>query len=461
MCVGAAESLSMLSQIDSTYLCQLTAAQIQEILVLNGVSIQQYQPQLHRWLTIAQLPDLGQLTLSLEPEKAAEIDLRLQHREIVEFTAMTTVMNINICDRYVFIPLVEQLDPDTHQSKLWGRICLSGNLTSVWTAQDLSWVQALGQQLLTALNLLAGFTATHEPIVVGSSPLADLAELIERIGELESICQQKDDFINHISHDLRAPLMNIKMAMRMLTTSLETDVDLANLLSGHRAKKYLQILEQECDREVELIDRILDLQRLELAALPGCSARFGGASASQNQQIDLEAVEMSTWLLVTIAPFMDRVQLSQQILMTSMSDWLPILNTDRVYLTKILTELLNNACKYTQANGKILVSIEGNPDSAWLTIEVKNQAEISAHYLPHIFEQFYRIPGANRSQQGSGLGLSLVLKLVQQLKGKIDAISADGWTKFIVHLPVDLTKQDRVNVPNPPALIKTQILSQY
>ena len=453
MCVGAAESLSMLSQIDSTYLCQLTAAQIQEILVLNGVSIQQYQPQLHRWLTIAQLPDLGQLTLSLEPEKAAEIDLRLQHREIVEFTAMTTVMNINICDRYVFIPLVEQLDPDSHQSKLWGRICLSGNLTSVWTAQDLSWVQALGQQLLTALNLLAGFTATHEPIVVGSSPLADLAELIERIGELESICQQKDDFINHISHDLRAPLMNIKMAMRMLTTSLETDVDLANLLSGHRAKKYLQILEQECDREVELIDRILELQRLELALVPGCRQR--------NRQIDLEAVEISTWLLVTIVPFMDRIEISRQILTTSMSEWLPILTTDRVYLTKILIELLNNACKYTQANGKILVSIEGNPDSAWLTIEVKNQSEISAHHLSHIFEQFYRIPGANRSQQGSGLGLSLVLKLVQQLKGKIDVISADGWTKFIVQLPVDLTKQDRVNVPNPPALIKTQILSQY
>jgi signal transduction histidine kinase len=446
----------MPSQIDSTYLCQLTAAQIQEILVLNGVSIQQYQPQLHRWLTVAQLPDLGQLTLSLEPEKAAEIDLRLHHREIVEFTAMTTVMNINICDRYVFIPLLEQPDTyDSRQSKLWGRICLSGNLTSVWTAQDLSWVQALGQQLLTALNLVAEFTATHEPTMVGSSPLADLAELIERIGTLESVCQQKDDFINHISHDLRAPLMNIKMAMRMLKTSLETDVNLANLLSGHRSQKYLQILEQECDREVELIDRILDLQRLEIATLPGCGDRL----SSQNQQIDLEPVEMSTWLLVTITPFMDRVQLSQQILMTSMSDWLPILNTDRIYLTKILTELLNNACKYTQPSGKILVSIKGNPESAWLTIEVENQAEILAQHLPHIFKQFYRIPGANRSQQGTGLGLSLVLKLVQQLKGKIDVISADGWTKFIVQLPVDLTKQDRVNVPNPPALTRTQILS--
>jgi signal transduction histidine kinase len=265
----------MLSHIDSTSLCQLAAAQIQEILVLNGVLIQQYQPQLHRWLTIAQLPDLGQLTLSLEPQKAAEIDRRLQQREIVEFTAMTTVMNINICDRYVFIPLLEQptnYGNDSHSewlhqpSELWGRICLLGNPHSIWAPQDLSWVQALGQQLLTAIKMLSGAVDTHESVQIRSSPLSDLAELIERIAELESICQQKDDFINNISHDLRAPLMNIKMAMRMLKTSLKTDAEIANLLSGHRAEKYLTVLEQECDREVELINNILELQRLELSS---------------------------------------------------------------------------------------------------------------------------------------------------------------------------------------------------
>ncbi len=97
----------MLSTIDSNYLCQLTATQIQEILVLNGVSIQQYQPHSQRWLTIAQAPDLGRSSLNLEPAKEREIDACLQRREIVEFTAMTTVMNIHICDRYVFVPLLE------------------------------------------------------------------------------------------------------------------------------------------------------------------------------------------------------------------------------------------------------------------------------------------------------------------------------------------------------------------
>jgi signal transduction histidine kinase len=442
----------MLSHIDSTYLCQLTATQIQEILVLNGVLIQQYQPQLHRWLTIVQLPDLGQSILSLEPEKAAEIDRRLQQRELVEFTAMTTVMNINICDRYVFIPLLDQpsfYDRDAHtdrlhqQSQLWGRICLSGNLHSVWTPQDLSWVQALGQQLLTAINLLTGVTTTPESNAASSSPLSDLAELIERISELESICQRKDDFINNISHDLRAPLMNIKMAMKMLKTSLKIDPEIANLLSGHRAEKYLSVLEQECDREVDLINNILELQRLELS--------IDSRAETLCERIDLESVEIAAWLSTTIEPFIHRASTSEQELIISVSEWMPTILIDQSALNKIFTELLNNACKYTRVNGRIIVAIERSPDSEWLTIIVKNQAEILSKHLPHIFEQFYRIPGINRTQQGTGLGLSLVKKIVEQLNGQIDVGSTGGWTEFIVKLPIGaVPKQeiDSVNLSN-------------
>ncbi|WP_310482881.1 HAMP domain-containing sensor histidine kinase [Chamaesiphon sp. VAR_48_metabat_403] len=447
----------MLTPIDSTHLCQLTATQIQEILVLNGVLIEQYQPQLHRWLTIAQLPDLGQLTLNLEPDKVAEIDRRLHQHEIVEYTAMTTVMNINICDRYVFIPLLKQPGfYDSSETELWGRICLLGNLHSIWTPQDLSWVQALGQQLLTAMNLLVGMPDPSEPTNASSSPLSDLAELIERIDNLESICQHKDDYINTIAHDLRAPLMNIKMAMKLLRTSLENDPEISNLLLGHRSEKYLDILEQECDREVESIDRILDLQRLEFVSgerdrsispvvlkLPKTLL-----AEPQEQPLNLEPVEISTWLPTTIAPFRHRANIDRQKLITSVSKRIPTIRIDRVHLNKIFIELLNNACKYTPVDGEISVAIEAQPNSQWLTIVVKNQAEISRQHLPHIFEQFYRVPDTERvatgvpvpaQQSGSGLGLSLVQKLVDRLNGQIHATSDAGWTEFVVKLPVTAT----------------------
>ena len=420
----------MSSHIDSTHLCQLTAAQIKEILVLEGVSIEQYQPQLHRWLTIAQLPDLGQLSLNLEPEKAQEIDLRLQQREIVEFTAITTVMNIDICDRYVFIPLLEQLDIyGNSQSELWGRICLQGNLNSVWTDQDLSWVQALGQQLLATVNLLTEFVEA-QPTVASSTPLSYLAESIERVDELELICQQKDDFINNITHDLRAPLMNIKMAMRMLRISMRTDIELASLLSGHPAERYLAVLEQECDREVELINNILDLQRLETI--------LRQKKATTDDRVNLESVEIESWLSTTVESFTARAHQSQQKITTSINRLIPTILIDRIYLTKIMTELLNNAYKYTCVGGDILVSIDSSPNSELLTIQVRNQAEISAEHLPFIFDKFYRVPGNSRSKQGTGLGLSLVQKLVEQLNGRINATSRNGWTEFTVNLPIKI-----------------------
>jgi signal transduction histidine kinase len=413
----------MLSHIDSNYLCQLTATQIQEILVLNGVLIQQYQPQLHRWSTISQVPDLGQFILSLEPDKVQEIDLRLHRQEIVDFTIMTTVMNIHIYDRYVFIPLLEQPSScNNNRSELWGRICLLGNPKSVWTPQDLSWVQALGQQLLIAIKVMAGDTSIHTPIVPNySSPLSDIGDLIERITELESICQEKNEFINNISHDLRAPLMNIKMAIKMLKISLNTDPTIADLLSGHRAEKYLTVLDRECNHEVELIDNALELQRLELAIDP----------------INIESVEVATWILTTIEPFIDRANTRNQELVVSLSEWLPTIVTNRMYLTKIFTELLNNACKYTEVNGKIMVKVAGDPNLAWLTISIENQAEIATKHLAYVFDRFYRIPGSDPGQQGgTGLGLSIVQKLVEQLNGQIHVASSNGWTEFAVKLPV-------------------------
>jgi signal transduction histidine kinase len=420
----------MLSPIDSNYLSQLTATQIQEILVLNGVSIQQYQPQSQRWLTIAQVPDLGRSIVSLEPAKEQEIDARLHSREIVEFTATTTVMNIHICDRYVFVPLLE---PPTgmggNYDRLWGRICLLGNQKSVWTPQDLSWVQALGQQLLAAKSGEPGLVPNLRSHTTNASPLADLAELIERISELEANCQQKDEFISTISHDLRVPLMNIKMAVRMLKISLSSDPQITALIAGHRSEKYLAILETECDRELEAIDNILELQRLELS-----NDRL---VATLNEGANIEAVEIATWLPTTIEPFIHRADSRHQALTTSTSEWLPTISTDRVYLTKIFTELVNNACKYTQSGGKISVEVDSNPNSESLTIAIKNQAEIAEKHLPYIFDRFYRVPGGDRDRQGgTGLGLSIVQKLVQQLNGQIHVASINGWTEFAVRLPI-------------------------
>jgi len=248
------------------------------------------------------------------------------------------------------------------------------------------------------------------------------------VAQLEKLNQLKDDFLSTVSHELRTPIANMKMAIQMLSVSNNTE----------RSRRYLEILQAECTRETELINDLLDLQRLELASYP---------------MVLTEAIPLNDWLPKIIEPFCNRSEQRQQILQIDLRPHLLPLLSDRASLERIIAELLNNACKYTSAHGKIVLSVEQHsqlPENNTSFVDAKkteilpvtktifrvsNQAEISAEQLPRIFEKFYRIPQSDRWQQGgTGLGLALVQKLVEHLQGTIHVNSHQGWTTFTVTL---------------------------
>ncbi|PPS42672.1 response regulator [Chroococcidiopsis sp. TS-821] len=244
------------------------------------------------------------------------------------------------------------------------------------------------------------------------------------VAQLEKLNQLKDDFLSTVSHELRTPIANMKMAIQMLLLSSN---------NIEKSRRYLEILQAECTRETELINDLLDLQRLELATYPILLA---------------EAIHLNDWATKIIKPFAHRSEQRQQILQVNISPNLTPLVSGRASVERILVELLNNACKYTPAGGKIVLTISqidarspeevaSNTDlSRVKTIfSVENQAEIPQEQLPRIFEKFYRIPQSDRWQQGgTGLGLALVQKLVEHLQGTINVTSAQGWTIFTVTL---------------------------
>lgn len=237
-----------------------------------------------------------------------------------------------------------------------------------------------------------------------------------QVTELERLNQMKDEFLSTVSHELRTPISNMKMAIHMLQLSGNAE----------QRQRYLDILQSQCLRESELINDLLDLQRLE--------------AASYVITLDDE-VNLSTWLQTVTKPFYLRSQERQQSFqITQLPDLAPLL-THRASLERILSELLNNACKYTAAQGKIELRVE-QTTSPYLdqppevVFTVQNQAEIPATELPHIFEKFYRVPNADPWKQGgTGLGLALVQKLAERLGGTIRVISQQGWTRFEVRLP--------------------------
>jgi signal transduction histidine kinase len=124
---------------------------------------------------------------------------------------------------------------------------------------------------------------------------------------------------------------------------------------------------------------------------------------------------------------------NQQSLRIEIAPHIRFIFFDQSDLQRILNELLNNACKYTAPGGKICLSIQGKGP---IQITVGNEAEISPEELPRLFERFYRGRVSKHSQEGTGLGLALVKRLVERVDGNIQVTSANGWTQFCIEIPL-------------------------
>jgi signal transduction histidine kinase len=204
---------------------------------------------------------------------------------------------------------------------------------------------------------------------------------------------------------------------------MSTDLSTQNESEFDRMARYLDILHHQCNKQLELINDLLDLQRLNAEAY----------------LLEPTLIRLQDWLPHIAEAFLERIQSRQQQLQIDIPADLPSVVIDRPTLTRIFTELLNNACKYTPPGEQITVTAAamGNP-TVTIQLTISNtRAEIPARELPLIFDQFYRVQGSDQwNQGGTGLGLALVRKMVIYLGGAIRAESTAGQTTFIVELPI-------------------------
>jgi PAS domain S-box-containing protein len=296
-----------------------------------------------------------------------------------------------------------------------------GELTGRCKDGSLSYHQAIFSGVYDEENRFTHCVAVRrsaergEPIEEHSQMRERTLKLEAQMAELQKLNRMKDDFLSTVSHELRTPMANMKLAIWMLRSSQ----------SPEKRESYLRILEAECARETDLITDLLDMQRLE--------AGMGNILS--------ESIDLSEWLPCIMESFSVRAQERQQSLALKVFPGLPPLISDSRSLERILVELLNNACKYTPPGQDIVVRAGRGPRSSavWPTIELSvcnGGVEIPMKELPRIFEKFYRIPNHDPWKQGgTGLGLALVKKMVEQLGGTISVLSHSGTTTFAVELP--------------------------
>lgn len=277
----------------------------------------------------------------------------------------------------------------------------------------------------------------------------DRARQLEvQMDELKRLDLLKDDFLATVSHELRTPLSNIKMATQMLEIVLQNQGMLSpgQENQSSRIPHYIKILRDQCNQELALVNDLLDLQRLNAKAY----------------NLQSSPLRLQDWLPHLLESFEARFSEQQQQLTLSIEPSLPPIFLDQSSFARIITELLNNACKYTPKGGQVSISAHPVQSTEHLTeansyrnnlVEIRvcnSGVQISPAELTRVFDQFYRIPQSDRWRQGgTGLGLTLVKSLVTYLGGTIKAESHANVTCFSMHLPITSHQEMPTPLRNP------------
>lgn len=239
-----------------------------------------------------------------------------------------------------------------------------------------------------------------------------------QVEELAKLNRLKDDFLKTISHELRTPLTSIEMA----ADTLEMILKQPNWQQKHLtvAEESFHILKTAYKREIKLVNDLLDLVHLDASSEPAI----------------LEPVDINLLISYIARLFIPRAKQQQQHLTFHVPSTLPLIETNYSIIERILTELLNNACKYTPQGENINVIAESKDHCFRLSV-VNSGIKLENSELEHIFDKFYRVPRQDRWQHGgTGLGLALVKKQVEYLGGTIRVRNQEEKLFFITEIPV-------------------------
>ncbi|MEK3767925.1 HAMP domain-containing sensor histidine kinase [Paenibacillus sp. FSL R5-0887] len=229
-----------------------------------------------------------------------------------------------------------------------------------------------------------------------------LAEAINDLAvDLQRYRDTRQEFLANISHELRTPITYLEGYTKVIKDGLyETE--------GER-DLYLDIIHQEAHRLQHLVDDLFELAKME-----------EGKVTLTQEWIDLSQLTEQAVRRVELKAKEKGLQLKLQL-----SGDAYMIRGDQKRMEQIIMNLLENAIRYTD-EGEIIVHVEFTADAATLIVE-DTGIGIPEEELPYIFERFYRVE-KSRSRQygGSGLGLSIVKKLVELHGGKIRMMSQPG-----------------------------------
>ncbi|MFQ4143477.1 DICT sensory domain-containing protein [Chlorogloeopsis sp. ULAP02] len=211
---------------------------------------------------------------------------------------------------------------------------------------------------------------------------------------LNSTLQFKDEFLNNVCQELRTPLTHMKTALSLLNSP--------NLKNSQR-QRYLQMLNQECDRQTSLINGVRELMQIE----------------QDLEETTLELLNLADVVPGVVSTYQPLTQEKGIMLAYTVSTELPPVWCVSGGLRQIVIHLLSNSIKFTPRGGQVWVKARTQGDSVLLEFR-DTGIGIAESEISKIFDRFYRVRSvASEEQGGSGLGLTIVLQLLERCGGSL------------------------------------------
>lgn len=254
-------------------------------------------------------------------------------------------------------------------------------------------------------------------------------ERLRLIKELREASRRKDEFLAMLAHELRNPLAPVRNAVQVLR-HVES--------SNPHAQQMREIIDRQVTHLTQLVDDLLDVSRITR-----------GKISLRRERIDLTTVISRA--VETSRPLINAGH--HQLNVTLPSEPVYVAG-DLTRLAQVISNLLNNAAKYTEPGGQIALLIEREESEVVIRLH-DNGIGIQEKDLPHIFDLFAQADRSlDRTQGGLGIGLTLVKKIVELHDGRIEAHS-DGpgkGSEFVIRLPLfheDLPEPQILSTPLP------------
>ena len=278
-----------------------------------------------------------------------------------------------------------------------------------WKPDDIALVDAIATQVGVAL--------------IQAEAYADLENLNQ---QLEALDRTRSNLVAIVGHELRTPLSTIQVCLE----SLASEPDMASELS----KVMLDTALSDAERMRNLVQDFLTLSRLE-----GGGVEWNIETLSLSECIDLAISNVTARHQGQSMPTISNLTTPQE---------LPLVQIDGEWLVEVLAKLLDNACKFTQADGEIAIAVKTNGDQVIEVTVADTGRGIETNSLETVFDRFYQEEGAlRRSAGGTGLGLAICRQVVKNWGGEIWAESPGKDRGSIFHFTIPLKISKKQNEP--------------